>query len=92
MGRDNFDKKVERRASPSRRHHPHLCARKIECEKNPWHYDFELMRAVAVTTQGAAEVIEEYCRETIVGHDDGRRFHVNRQQVEELSRIAGLKP
>jgi hypothetical protein len=57
--------------------------------KNPWHYDFDLMKELG-NRSGATEYVEWYCRVTIDGAADGRRFRANRQHYQKLSNEMGL--
>lgn len=66
----------------------YLAVWKIECDKNPWHYDLDLMLAI----HGRDTQLREYCETILVDQDASlQRFEVNRAGYSILLERHGLK-
>lgn len=62
-----------------------------EYDRNRWHYDIDLMREVGNLSEDARGQLTWYCRSTVAGDADGRRYAVNHDGYETMARMTESK-
>jgi hypothetical protein len=60
-----------------------------EYARSPWHYDAEFMKQVGATTENSHEQMTWYCRTTVEGAAEGRRYEINSAEYALLARMTG---
>jgi hypothetical protein len=56
----------------------------VEYEKSRWQYDLDRMTRIADAVPDSRAEIESYCKETVAGAADGRRYDINHQGYLDL--------
>ena len=58
-----------------------------EFAKSPWHYDFEFMKRLGARTEDGNQQMTWYCRTTVDGAAEGRRYEINGAQFALLAKM-----
>jgi hypothetical protein len=60
-----------------------------EYAKSPWHYDIEFMKHLGATTGNGHQQMTWYCRTTVEGAAEGRRYEINSAEYALLATMTG---
>lgn len=58
-----------------------------EFVNSPWHYDFEFMKQLGARTEDGHEQMTWYCRTTVEGAAEGRRYEINGAEYALLAKM-----
>jgi hypothetical protein len=60
-----------------------------EYAKSPWHYDVEFMKKLGARAEDGHEQMTWYCRTTVEGAAEGRRYEINSAEYALLAKMTG---